>query len=146
MTPTRLEHLRAIDAHLTALLDLAAKRTPGEWFTQFIDIPDIDKWPERVYASDASELSTICTFEDRSDYNQFSNANAAFIADCAGNAEAGWWSTKAAIGVIYAMHAAIIHAEKNNKRGFVTESLDVAIEALITPILAAWPIEKLKLP
>lgn len=31
MTPTQLDHLRAIDAHIDALLALAAKRTPGEW-------------------------------------------------------------------------------------------------------------------
>ena len=31
MTPAQLDHLRAIDAHLDALLALAAKRTPGRW-------------------------------------------------------------------------------------------------------------------
>jgi hypothetical protein len=31
MTPAQLDHLRAIDAHLDALLALAAKRTPGLW-------------------------------------------------------------------------------------------------------------------
>lgn len=31
MTTAQLSHLGTIDAHLANLLDIAAKRTPGEW-------------------------------------------------------------------------------------------------------------------
>lgn len=57
--------------------------------------------------------------------------NAAFIASCANNAEAGWRSTKAAIELL------IIIAENGIPMSDPTRHL---LEA----ILAEWPIETLK--
>jgi hypothetical protein len=78
MTSEQLDHLRTIDAHIDALLALAAKRTPGRW------LPGSDT----VWAKD-EEDERVC--------NDCGGWDPDFIAACAGRAEAGWRATKAAI-------------------------------------------------
>jgi hypothetical protein len=111
MTPEQLDHLRAIDAHLNALLDLAAKRTPGEWVAG----------TETVWAKD-EEDERIC--------NDCGGWDPDFIAACAGNAEAGWRATKAAIE-----DWLIVYNNFNEGRALATCALE--------NILAAWPRELL---
>ena len=77
MTPAQLDHLRAIDAHLTALLALAAKRTQGSW----------QEDTSGVYVGGINEpIADADLWADRD-----------FIAACAGRAEAGWRATLLAI-------------------------------------------------
>lgn len=114
MTFAQLEHLKLIDAHLARLLDIAEKRTPGEW----------EHCQQSVWVN--NEGSWInCP-------NLYANAehNAAFIAAAAGNAEAGWRATRAVI-------------EWLNRRGAMFGLLE-SEQILLESILAAFPIESLK--
>ena len=118
MTTTQLDHLRLIDAHLERLLDIAAKRTPGEW--------KVNNPQSRTIRSN-QEQSLATMSDDSSKWHH----NAAYIASCAGNAEAGWKATRAAIA------------------GYLKASIDdswavslVASEVLES-ILAAFPLETL---
>lgn len=86
MTPSQLDHLRRIDAHLTNLLENAKKRTPGKWVTD-----------SRCVIDTYGVVTRTSTGNDEEDEN-----NAAFIASCAGSAEAGWKSTKDAIALCIA--------------------------------------------
>ena len=114
MTPTQLSHLRAIDAHLAKLLeDIAAKRTPGEW--------KVNNPQSRTIRSN-QEQSLATMSDDSSKWHH----NAAFIASCAGNAEAGWKATRAAIAAIASY-------------SILDENLEIMAEA----ILAAFPLESL---
>jgi hypothetical protein len=116
MTTDQLEHLRLIDAHLTKLLDLAAKRTPGEW-----------KEGHSIVGDGIS--STICNAPlpiETLGKNWLSNRP--FIASCAGNAEAGWRSTLAAIKGI-------------SNYSILAEDMEEVLDS----ILAAWPLESLKI-
>lgn len=116
MTPTQLTHLRAIDSHLTALLDLAAKRTPGEWAGEYELVAQI--------IPNKTEFGVlICEGKSYPDMD--------FIAACAGRAEAGWRATKAAIAYL---------PEQTTQWG------ELSLEKqLIESILSAWPLELLKL-
>ena len=116
MTPTQLDHLRLIDAHLERLLDIAAKRTLGEW-----EVDQAVTWDQsRGINPQIVQRNAYLTTDD-----------AAFIASCAGNAEAGWKATRAAIA------------------GYLKASIDdswavslVASEVLES-ILAAFPLKTL---
>ena len=77
------ERLQAIRAKCAQLLEIASKRTPGEWEAEGTTVWWHD--PER-------ESSSICDTVSRADFS-----DAAFIAACAGPAEAGWRATIAAI-------------------------------------------------
>ncbi len=76
MTPD--EHLDAIERHLTKLLEIAKKRTPGKWKhnegrRMLVSVDSLHE--DAVLYGDEFEVS---------DYD------AIYIAACAGNAEAGW--------------------------------------------------------
>jgi hypothetical protein len=115
MTTAQLDHLRKIDAHLAHLLEIAAKRTPGRW--QQEDIITNEVW---------SDADFICDCMDNSD------ANAAYIAACAGKAEAGWESTRILIAELLSLHERM---EKIGCPEFVCEP--------IQKLLARWPLESL---
>lgn len=126
MTLEQLDHLKLIDSHLDTLLALAAKRTPGEWTHE---LSNDSIWNKHDY------FSQIAHTESNADrYSMIQDAdqrrkNAAFIAACAGRAEAGWRATKAAI------------------KGLSSYSiLAEDMEEVLNEILAAWPIELLTLP
>lgn len=77
------ERLQAIRAKCIELLEIASRRTPGEWEAEGTTVWGHD--PER-------ESSSICDTVSRADFS-----DATFIASCAGPAEAGWRATIAAI-------------------------------------------------
>ena len=107
MTPAQLEHLKRIDAHLTNLLAIAEKRTPGEWRRP--------GWlPDSMYLG--------------------SSPDSAFIASCAGNAEAGW---KYALKNLRTWQRAHDEAISKELKSLAAKQLE--------SILAAWPLELLKI-
>lgn len=112
------DHLRAIEAHLDRLLAIAAKRTPGEW--------DASGSKNEVIASNEYGFlakEEVCCSPKR---NQFWPENSTFIALCANNAEAGWRSTKALIGII------------------IQDTWAQNADELTETILKQWPLETLK--
>ena len=92
MTPEQLDHLRRIDAHLANLLDIAAKRTPGEWTWNAKYGGSAEILEPRIWLGESSILPA-----------KEPHRNAAYIASCAGNAEAGWRATRAAIALLLSM-------------------------------------------
>jgi hypothetical protein len=107
MTPTQLNHLRLIDAHLERLLDIASKRTPGEW-----EVDQAVTWDQsRGINPQIVQRNAYLTADD-----------AAFIAAAAGNAEAGWKATRAAIAAIASYSI-----------------LDENLDTMVNDILAAFP-------
>jgi hypothetical protein len=76
----RDEHLNRIVAKCRELLAIAEKRTPGKWETD-----TMARWP------------AIFTDEGVFVASHTQPQNAAYIADCAGPAEAAWRATIAAI-------------------------------------------------
>ena len=107
---TTQEHLNAIVAKCKSLLELAERRTQGSW------TPD-GGWVAKGY-------TVIATTHHGSRH-----ADSAYIAACAGSAEAGWRATIAAIEGIQSLH----HSE--GPRGTYE---------MCSAILAAWPEELLK--
>ena len=97
------EHLNRIKAKCQELLAIAEKRTQGQWSQDHLYV-DTDDNNNLIKA--AGNIN-----------------NAAFIASCAGAAEAGWRATIAAIDVI--------------------ELLEAHNGPLATTIIAAWPQELL---
>lgn len=120
MTPSQLDHLNLIKTHLKALLANAEKRTPGKWESEPQFKNEI--WCDSEY---------ICDCIDSAE------PNAVFIASCAGNAEAGWRSTLAAIA------ASQRYIERSQSIGDHC-GIECA-NGVIETILAAWPLESLKL-
>jgi hypothetical protein len=93
MSPNDLEHLRKIERHLHHLLANAEKRTPGRWA---FDPDNIGGGAWSYYGlvnADSGESVPVHVLVERPQ-------NAPFIASCAGNAEAGWKATRAAIARI----------------------------------------------
>lgn len=120
MTPAQLDKLRRIDAHLANLLSTAEKRTPGEWKAE----------SSRAYCTD--ETVTHNVVGPPSDFMYLQELpDAAFIAACAGNAEAGWRATRAAI-------AAALNCESWDamiKEVYIRQDA----EAILESIIAAFP-------
>jgi hypothetical protein len=91
---TNTETLNAIADKCRANLALAEKRTPGEWKRAGELATHITCYRSR------NSGNMICDLPDTSpDCNQYA-PNAAFIAACAGAAEAGWRATIAAIEAV----------------------------------------------
>lgn len=122
MTASQLEHLKLIDAHLERLLAIADKRTPGEWVYTALEKSD----SLRLFSA-THYLGSVGNSDDEPAQN---HQNATFISQCAGNAEAGWRATRAAIDTILSIERWVL--PKSNA-GDMAES-----------ILAAFPIESLK--
>jgi len=117
---TTTEKLNAIADKCRANLALAAKRTPREW-----------KRAGELATHIISDCSRnnggmICDLPDTSPECDQYAPNAAFIAACAGAAEAGWRSTLAAIESVPLVN-----------RG-ASPSLTQREELLVAGILAAW--------
>ena len=125
MTPTQLEHLKRIDAHLERLLAIAEKRTPGEWKVCNGKHGTII----RLAKSTVGEPMDVCRAWNCS----HKDGNAAFIASCAGNAEAGWRATRAAIACLLVICDPASGADFTNYGG----------ETFLPQILAAFPLETL---
>lgn len=116
MTPAQLDHLSRIKRHLETLLAKAEKRTPGEW-----EDGNGAVWHD----CDNEGQGEVCEFVKTND--------ASFIASCAGNAEAGWKSTLAAIEVIV----------NCNENSFPHMYAAVQVAQMADSILNTWPLESL---
>ena len=116
---TQQEHLKHIRARCVELLEIAEKRTPGLWIAggkydkDYVDVGD----------------EAFCTMHQ---------SNAAFIASCAGAAEAGWRATIAAIDTLKPISESEMCADE-------AHGCDHPIEAseAINSIIASWPAELL---
>lgn len=123
MKPTQLEHLKRIDAHLERLLDIASKRTLGKWRAE----------SSRAYCADESVTHNVVG--PPSDFMYLQELpDAIYIAACAGNAEAGWRATRAAIACLLVICDPASGADFTNYGG----------ETFLPQILAAFPLETLK--
>lgn len=111
MTTAQLEHLRLIDAHLDRLLETASKRTPGEWTV------DENLHDGGIRAPSDHVFLTREAYLDAPD--------AAFIASCAGNAEAGWKSTQRII----------------KEAIFLESDAPQEMSSILKILLEEWPIE-----
>lgn len=137
MTPTQLEHLRLLKAHLETLIEDAKKRAPGKW-----TVSKDSNW--ETYSVEADD--TVCDFFYMSEETHYRHPfqegnednNATFIASCAGNAEAGWQSTLTAISGLSEM-ARMINSSVPEYEGCGRDAV-----AHLEKILAAWPIENLR--
>jgi hypothetical protein len=115
---TTAEKLQAIKARCEALLETASKRTPGEW--EHSGANGIHKRMSSHYAT------CMATTDGENRQN-----NAAFIASCAGPAEAGWrYSLKQATNLLKYHDA--IHSEGSRQNAAVEWAMDAK------EIIAAW--------
>lgn len=138
MTTAQLDHLRAIDAHLAKLLDIAAKRTPGEWDNE--NGPYVYAHIEGGRSNGEYIMQVYCGNGAGKPLSRSQNTfNAAFIASCAGNAEAGWRATRAAIKGLLAIEASDTCADEAHACNHPSDAADI-LEA----ILAAFPLELLE--
>ena len=103
------EHLSLIEARCEALLEGAKMRTPEKW------------------SESPNKRAVYCACYQVA-YTGESNGNAAFIASCAGPAEAGWKSTIAACKRLCGLTSRLWTA------GDMQEA---------QVIIAAWPVELL---
>lgn len=120
MTNAQLDHLKRIDAHLEHLLAIAAKRTPGRWKAHVNN--------KRAITVGPINGPTVLSGE----YFDIEDEDAAFIAACSNNAEAGWRATRAAIALLVSM----------GERQHDIETAKAAFDAFES-ILAAFPLEML---
>lgn len=123
MTDAQLDHLKRIDAHLERLLDIASKRTPGEWEFTFEGGNGGASFPRIIEPGDFAASAAEVSIDD-----------AFFIAACAGNAEAGWRATRAAIACLLVICDPASGADYTN----------YGDEVFLHEILAAFPFETLK--
>lgn len=129
---TTEEKLNAIVAKCREFLEeKAAKRTPGEWKVTdgvYDYSPEASQFPEGP--------SIRLSGKDDILFNLGQERNAAFIAACAGQAEAMARSTIVAIEWLQAMIALIAEADPHCPH-------HSAMQPHITKILTAWPEELL---
>lgn len=134
---TDTEKLQAIRAKCVELLEIASKRTAGEWTTRSNTEHTDYGEPIRV----ESNKPPFSVAYHGSENCFLSSGDATFIAACAGPAEAGWRATIAAIDLCLAN----IHTDPefghdgevcdNDGRGCRACSYTVSAE---NQILAAW--------
>jgi len=87
---TTTKHLQLIKSECERLLAIAEKRTQGEWETH----QDDDQYfSQYIRCPSALNEDVACAYTVMALEITRSNANAAYIAACAGRAEAGWRST-----------------------------------------------------
>lgn len=123
-----LEKLKAIRAKCAELLELAEKRTPGEWRVQ----------AEAIYANTGNRSEPIMRFYPSEQHHK----DNAYIAACAGAAEAGWRSTITAIDGLLEIAASTVTSKPDHPFDAVTDigpTPDaVAASTVLDAILAAW--------
>lgn len=113
---TQTEHLKLIRARCVELLEIAEKRTPGEWYVNQYHIGILARHNR------SSQVA-------KADFSY----DAAFIASCAGPAEAGWRSTITMIDSVFQMRKHVKHVRE----------VMMAASLIEDDILAAWPLELL---
>ena len=117
MTPSQLEHLKLIDAHVERLLAIAEKRIPGDYV----------KLDTYVGSKDNHHgIADFCYCGEAENED-----NASYFASCAGNAEAGWMATRSMIDYLLMMHK---HGEGHRYIGLAED------------IRAAFPLELIQKP
>lgn len=126
MTPSQLDHLRAIDAHLERLLEIAKKRTSGRW-----EVKHFGNYEEY-------EVHPPVRCGEPAESNGLTLGDATYIAACSNNAEAGWESTRKAITLLSHISQSPFLAETEVGQE-AQDNTDKAIES----ILAQWPLELL---
>ena len=127
MTSADLEKLRRIDSHLERLLAIASKRTGGEWYirNQQREIGQSGDFETETWiSSNSGDCVTNGWNLEEQDEGNFT-----FIASCAGNAEAGWKATRAAIACLLVICDPASGADFTN----------YGSETLLPQILAAFP-------
>lgn len=130
------EHLNSIVAKCRELLANAEKRTPGEWkagVTQYSR-----RRPHFVapITTNKCDPHVANTYDGPSKAKSVSN-NATFIASCAGNAEAGWKSTIAAVEI------ALTLSSQHEAVGHLLNPPNPAAPFIVA-LLEAWPEHLLK--
>lgn len=90
------ERLQAIRAKCVELLEIASKRTPGEWIRNNYDV----RQPAGRMIADVGPSHTA-PHEYPLSCKLVDERNGDFIATCAGPAEAGWRATIAAIDGLF---------------------------------------------
>ena len=128
---TTQEHLEKIVAKCRQNLELAAKRTPGEWTAP-------DSLNRRDYEPHGRGG---CIITDRQLHGILCD-DAAYIAACAGSAEAGWRATIAACNGLMSL-ATVPQVEAPDDMHTAWEEAASEAKEHIEAIIAAWPEELL---
>lgn len=147
MTPSQLEHLKLIDAHLERLLAIAEKRTPGMWSEPHLSRGDVKC--DCTYVLSGCYAGSICDIQVDNEKSisdggndsppiEEARANGSFISSCAGNAEAGWSQLREEIADLIAFNT--------NCRGWKDDNgcAGAAIQYIqlrMAKILTAFPLE-----
>lgn len=120
---SEFQKLQRIRAKCVELLEIASKRTPGEWTVD--ERGDIQAgWPFHGIHSVIDDVA-------------ISPEDAAFIASCAGAAEAGWRCTIAAIdAIIETLYTKYGEICENDGRGCSACRIN---NEMMLSILAGWP-------
>lgn len=128
---TTEEHLNRIVAKCRELLAIAEKRTPGKWG---IEQTKNNNWIGPMRKNGDGKISIIVCETDRDGLRaeciKENDADALFVASCAGPAESGWRATIAAI------ESARILISEGGPEGN-------AGDFILNQIKAAWPEELL---
>lgn len=130
---TQTEHLKLIRARCVELLEIAEKRTAGRWTTGkgSKTIRELDKTGPYGFIARTHLAGEFCPRQDLD-----KEANATFIASCAGAAEAGWRSTVAAIDAFFKLDGVTYGWDGDCGATCIAD-------ALADSITSAWPIELL---
>ena len=124
---TTIEHLQRIKSRCQELLTTAETRTPGRWHGEpGNDLIYRGKWVI-AGAFDGEYVCKDCPIIPEDEQHN----NAAFIASCAGPAEAGWRATIAAVDGLLRVYARC------------DEPTSTYAEETLAAIIAAWPEEVL---
>jgi len=123
---TTTQHLEKIKAKCTQLLAIAEKRTPGRWEWHWRK--DDDQNPGSIFALPRVGHAYAVSMCPRYGRDRFIH-DAAFIASCAGPAEAGWRAT--------------IDMIEEIKGDYSVSQLSEREQLYLKIIIAAWPEELL---
>jgi len=117
----KIEHLQRIRAKCVELLEIAGKRTPGKWKAG-------GKYDRDYVSAGVWDDEVFCTGH---------RYNAAFIAACAGRAEAGWRNT------IDEIDELMPHVIASESKAIPPTVMQAHANRRSEKIKAAWPEELL---
>lgn len=142
---TTSEHLQKIKAKCQELLAIAERRTAGRWVT-----PTDENWD--VWEQEGDDVGAHCLASCGPKRNfsrgmTSSMANAAYIAACAGPAEAGWRATIAAIddwlGLYVYTDGFADGAPDASPHDKIRKEIASMARCSLNHIITAWPDEML---
>lgn len=134
---TTTEHLDKILAKIDRLLEMAAERSHGPWEVRPKENSRDYLRVRGTILGGRFKIANVCQpipFGQESSEDDLTRANAAFISSCAGNAEAGWRATKAAIESLQQLY-------KTTRRYVIDPESPAWLP--MQAILSAWPVELL---